>query len=453
LASSSDPRFRNNGHRMTKPTGNLRRRVLITDGEARAALAACRALRSAGYEVDAVASEGPAAVHWSRSCSGRLWAPDPRVDRAAFVDSLSEFLARRRYDLLLPGSDAALLAISEDRDRLSQLVTLGLPGHQAVLRCLSKIAAFAVSAATELAAPPTEVCRTLDEAREAVTEIGFPLVVKPRMSARPEGMGLHQRSSRRVSSESELAATIEDFGMPILVQPCLRGPVHSLGGVVTDQGLVAAAHSRYVRTWPPDAGNVSCSVSLPLPAQLREAAATFLDRLGFRGIFELELMQKPDGNLGLIDLNPRVYGSLELAVHAGASLPAIWCDSLLEEPVVSEIRDARAGVWYRWEDADVRYALSRLRSGAVRDVVPVLRPRRGTAHAFFRLSDPGPLFARVISAVRGRRQSRRQNRQPPPGAEHKTPTAGSAPSAEHKAPTAGSAPGAEHKTPTAGSAV
>jgi predicted ATP-grasp superfamily ATP-dependent carboligase len=451
---------------MTKPTGNLRRRVLITDGEARAALAACRALRSAGYEVDAVASDGPALVHWSRYCSGRLWAPDPRVDRGAFADSLSELLVRGRYDLLLPGSDAALLAISEDRDRLSQLTTIGLPEQEAVLRCLSKIATFECSEATELAAPPTNVCRTADEVRDAATEIGFPLLVKPRMSARPRGIGLRQRSSRRVSSESELAATIEDFGMPILVQRCLRGPVHSLGGVITDQGLVAGAHSRYVRTWPPDAGNVSCSVSLPLPAQLREAAATLLDRLGWRGIFELELMEKPDGNLGVIDLNPRVYGSLELAVHAGASLPVIWCDSLFDDALVSEIRDARAGVWYRWEDADVRYAWRRLRSGTMRDVAPVLRPRRGTAHALFRLSDPGPLFARVISAVWGRRQSRRQNQQPQPGAEQTTPTARFAPNGEHetparrfapsaepKTPTEDSGPDAEHQTPTADSAA
>jgi predicted ATP-grasp superfamily ATP-dependent carboligase len=371
-------------------------------------------------------------------------------------------LVRGRYDLLLPGSDAALLAISEDRDRLSQLVTIGLPEQEAVLRCLSKIATFEGSEATELAAPRTKVCRTADEVREAVTEIGFPLLVKPRMSARPRGIGLRQRSSRRVSGESELAATIEDFGMPILVQRCLRGPVHSLGGVITDRGLVAAAHSRYVRTWPPDAGNVSCSVSLPLPPQLREAAATLLDRLGWRGIFELELMERPDGNLGVIDLNPRVYGSLELAVHAGASLPVIWCDSLLDDRVGSEVRDARAGVWYRWEDADARYAWRRLRSGRMREVAPVLRPRRGTAHALFRLSDPGPLLARVISAVWGRRRSRRQSEQPQPTAEpttstarftpngqHETPARRFAPSAEPKTPTEGSGPDAEHQTPTA----
>jgi predicted ATP-grasp superfamily ATP-dependent carboligase len=442
----------NNHNRPTKATGNLRRRVLITDGEARAALAACRSLCSTGYEVDVVASDGPAPVHWSRCCSQRLWAPDPRADRGAFANSLNELLARGRYDLLLPGSDAALLAISEDRDRLSRLVTIGLPRRETVLRCLSKIAIFEVSQATELAAPRTKVCRTAEEARNAGNEIGFPLLVKPRMSAQPWGTGLRQRSSSRVSSESELAATIEDFGMPLLLQRWLRGPVHSIGGVVTDQGLAAAAHSRYVRTWPPDAGNVSCSVSLPLPAELREATAALLDRLGWRGIFELELMEKPGGSLGVIDLNPRVYGSLELAVRAGASLPAIWCDSLLESPVRSEVRDARAGVWYRWEDADVRHGLSRLRSGALRDVAPMLRPRRGSAHALFRLSDPGPLFARMISAVRGRRRARRRDPQPQPG-ERRTPPRRFVPGAKRQAPTTDSESGEEHETPTAGSAA
>src|SRR3954447_5372040 len=125
--------------------GSSNRRVLITDGEARAALAACRALHSAGYEVDAVASRAPAAVHWSRFCSRRLRAPDPRLDRAGFTESLGGLLAERPYDVLLPGSDAALRAISEDRDRLSDLTSIGLPNHEVVLRCLSKAPVFEAS--------------------------------------------------------------------------------------------------------------------------------------------------------------------------------------------------------------------------------------------------------------------------------------------------------------------
>ncbi len=395
---------------------------MVTDGEARAALAACRGLRSAGYEIDAVASRAPAAVHWSRFCSRRLWAPDPRADRAGFADALHSYLTERRYDVLLPATDAALLVVSEDRDRLSGLAAVGLPSHEAVLRCLSKASVVEGSEATTLAAPWTVPCRTADEAHSAARWNGFPVLVKPQMSARPDGAGLRQRSSRSVGDESELSAVIEDFGLPVLVQRRLQGPVYSLGGVVTKDGLVAAAYSRYVRTWPPDAGNVSCSVSLPMPPGLRESAATLLDRLRWRGIFELEMMERSDGGFGVIDLNPRPYGSLELAVRAGASLPTIWCDSLLGTKLVSETRDARAGVWYRWENADARHALRQLRSGRIREISAVLRPRRGTAHALFRAADPWPLLAEVIFAIKGRRRGEDRK----PGAEESTPVAGSA---------------------------
>src|SRR4029077_10982422 len=103
----------------------------------------------------AIASRAPAAVHWSRFCSRRLRAPDPRTDRVGFTESLSGFLAERRYDILLPASDAALRAISEDRNRFSDLVSIGLPKHEVVLRCLSKAAVFEASHATQLSAPRT----------------------------------------------------------------------------------------------------------------------------------------------------------------------------------------------------------------------------------------------------------------------------------------------------------
>jgi len=67
-------------------------RVIITDGEERAVLGACRGLAAAGYRVSAVARERPAATHWSRSCSERFVLPDPRVSVQAFVAGLEKLV-------------------------------------------------------------------------------------------------------------------------------------------------------------------------------------------------------------------------------------------------------------------------------------------------------------------------------------------------------------------------
>jgi hypothetical protein len=85
---------------------------------------------------------------------------------------------------------------------------------------------------------------------------------------------------------------------------------------------------------------------------------------------------------------------MALAIAAGANLPAVWVRWLLgESPAWCE---ARPGVRFRWEDAELRHLLWQARRGDLRAALAVLRPRRNAAHAYFRLDDPGPLGARVL---------------------------------------------------------
>src|SRR4051794_41421195 len=98
--------------------GGTMERVLVTSAQERFALAACRTLHDAGYAVTAVADQTPAATHWSRCCDDRHVLVDAKEDADAFVDGLAEIVKREPHSVLLPGADAALLAISERRDRL-----------------------------------------------------------------------------------------------------------------------------------------------------------------------------------------------------------------------------------------------------------------------------------------------------------------------------------------------
>jgi predicted ATP-grasp superfamily ATP-dependent carboligase len=380
-------------------------RVLVTDGEARATLAACRGLQAAGYEVAVVAGERPAASHWSRACFQQVAGPHPRVDREAFAVALGDALASAEYDVLLPGSDAALLAISEHRDQLGR-TAVGLPDHEVVRRCLNKLSLVEAAREAGLQAPETEKCEGAYEAAAAAGRIGYPVVIKPWTSVIPEGRGIRQRPSRLARDPTELSEAVNDFGTPLLVQRRIAGSVHSLAGVRAGGEMLALAFSRYLRTWPPEAGNVSCSESLEIPADLSRRAAALLDELGWEGIFEIELIRDSGGRFAVIDLNPRIYGSLELAIRAGAPIPSVWCDSLLgrpERPVA-----AKAGVRYRWEDAEARNLLHLFRAGRIREAASVMKPRSGTAHAYFRLGDPAPLVARAAEMLRSRRPTKQR---------------------------------------------
>src|SRR4029077_6089415 len=105
---------------------------------------------------------------------------------------------------------------------------------------------------------------------------------------------------------------------------------------------------------------------------LLERVESVVERLGHRGIFELELLEQADGRYGAIDLNPRPFGWLALAPQAGVNLPALHCDSLRGRAIATV--PARVGVRYRWEDGDLRHVGSRVRSTRSPAAFAALKP-------------------------------------------------------------------------------
>lgn len=375
-------------------------RVLITDGHLRSVLAACRSLRRAGYSVAAAASEHPAATHWSRFCGKRLSITDPKGDPASFVEQLRAVVSGDEYEVLIPGTDASLLAISRHRERLQPLVRLGLPSPEVVERSLSRIALLDAAEKAELPAPETAVCTHEEAALAAARRFGYPVILKPSRTIFEQDGRWIQRGSAVVEHEDTLVRLLAELESPWLVQRREPGTLISFGGVMAEDRLLACAVSRYSRTWPPDAGNVGFSETIPADPELRHRVRDLVASLGWQGVFELELVEPRDGTALAIDFNPRVYGSLALADRAGAPLPAIWCEWLQGRE--SEVVAARPGYRYRWEDAELRHLWWLLRRGRIRAAISLIRPRRRTVRAHLWLSDPLPLVARGIALSRRR---------------------------------------------------
>jgi hypothetical protein len=234
-------------------------------------------------------------------------------------------------------------------------------------------------------------------------------VLKPRSTVFGGDGGRREQASIVAEDAKALERELPEFGLPFLLQRHEPGPLVSLAGVFADGRLRGRVFSRYRRTWPPHAGPVSCSETVEAPPALVDRTAALLIALGWQGIFELELIERGPESFGAIDFNPRLYGSLALAARAGVPLPALWCDWLLGREV--EASEARAGLHYRWEDAELRNLARALRERRLRDLGSILRPHRGTAHAYFRWHDPGPLIARVIGGMRDRGSKRKRQRE------------------------------------------
>jgi predicted ATP-grasp superfamily ATP-dependent carboligase len=371
--------------------------VLLTAEELFGGLAAVRALRAAGHEPWVVRTRPERYAPSSRAAAGVIDAPDPAADPAGFAHELAAAAERLGAAAVLPGSEDALVALAGREALFTDGVAVGTCAPETVERAVDKRAMFELAMQAGLEVPATRVT-TVAALRATPETLPYPVVVKPARTklADVDGRMKHRRV-KRVASHDELPSALESFGDgAVLVEPCLPGRLRAVSGVAWDGELVCASHQVARRIWPLDVGGSSYAVTIPPDPGLESAVSRLVELLGWSGVFQAQFLD--DGERAvLIDFNPRIYGSLALAVAAGLNLPAVWVELLRGGR--ASVAGYRAGVYYRAEGNDLRVFLAHVRRLRWADAAPVLVPRRRTVHALVSVRDPAPLLSRVTTRL------------------------------------------------------
>jgi predicted ATP-grasp superfamily ATP-dependent carboligase len=373
-------------------------RVLVTADDFHAVLAGLRGLHAAGYQpwVATWHAEGYAAR--SRAGGGRVVVPNPGVADADFVAAVAETAARIGAVAVIPDSEPALHALAGQDDRFAAGITVGAPSAEVVARATDKAALMRIAPSLGLTVPATSIV-TREQLERNDVEVTFPAIVKPvRTRTRGEKGALEHGAAHHVSTPFALReATNELPGDAWLVQEVVHGELGAIGGVAWNGNLVCGVHQVARRIWPYPGGS-AYAVTVHPNVRLEQALDRLLGQLGWSGLFQAQFIHAPYGDY-LIDFNPRMYGSLALAVGAGANLPAIWLDLLLgRDPVIPRYR---VGARFRSEEKDVQILLRELAHGDRSAALAGLLPRRNTAHAILTVRDPLPALV-SIAKVRDR---------------------------------------------------
>ena len=347
--------------------------MLVTDGsegQSRSSLAATRALGIAGYSVTVTATgDGPSLAGMSRYCDRLVRVPS--FDGEGYAGAVRSELDSKPYLFALPASDGAMIALGDPAARLVDKAQLAALARDAGLQVV-----------------PTTA---FDDGRDllAADDTTFPIVIKPREKIGLDG-GIDEAT--RVDGGKALAALAPSITRPIVVQPFVDAPLRAIAGVFWQGGFVAIVHQRTSRTWPLECGVSSAATTVEPDVHKEESLRTLLN--GYDGIFQAQFL----GDY-LIDLNPRVYGSMPLAVASGVNLPGILGDCILGH--APDLVRAHPGVRYRWVEGDVRNLLAQAKRGMLRrtDVLDAFRPHARTAHSVGSVVDPWPLVGRLRFAA------------------------------------------------------
>jgi predicted ATP-grasp superfamily ATP-dependent carboligase len=354
-------------------------RILITDGNSRAALAATRSLGKKGHVVVAAAEVHPCLAGASRYVARRIEYPSPAGNPAGFVQAIAAGAGSMSIDVILPMTEISTLLLTQNRTQLPAGCMLPFGAPMAIEAASDKARILELALETGVPVPSTVTVRTRDEATALIPSLPFPIVVKPARSRVRTREGWIGTAVTYANDATELHSGLDalpDEAYPVLLQERVFGA--GLGIFVCyDRGRrVAAFAHRRLREKPPSGGVSVLRESIALPSTALEYTDRLLERLDWHGVAMVEFKQDVrDGSLRLMEINGRFWGSLQLAIDAGVDFPAILLD-VARGKQITPFDNYRVGIRSRWFLGDLDALIAVLRQPRRQLNLPAAHPSR-----------------------------------------------------------------------------
>lgn len=378
--------------------------ALVTDGNERAALATARSLVRAGFEVGVAVGGGRrlSLAGVSRGVHRVGLAAGPLGDPAAYAAELGGLARAWGVRVLLPVTDASVEAVLAGRRYLPSAVALPFPDLQAYRTASDKRAVLEYARAAGLAVPETVTLESPDAALPPADF--FPAVLKPHRSV-AAGRHFGVQFVKTPAQCRTVLRALSRVAFPVLLQRRIHGPGEGLFALRWNGRIVAEFAHRRLREKPPEGGVSVYRESIALDPQLAAAGRRMLEALNWQGVAMIECKRdQTTGRHVLMEINGRLWGSLQLAIDAGVDFPRLLVACALGQ-TVAPITHYRVGVRSRWFWGDVDHLYLRLRNGggpsgklaALRDFLRV--GVAGRSEEIWRWRDPAPFVVESLQRL------------------------------------------------------
>jgi predicted ATP-grasp superfamily ATP-dependent carboligase len=386
------------------------RTALVLGSDARISLSVIRSLGRGGVRVHAAWHDPGGVALRSRYLFRAHALPPYRPGDTAWRDALAALMTREQFDLVLPCTELEVTACQEQRVVLENCGRVYLLGDEAFAVLFDKVRTAELARSVGVCTP-REVVLT-EAGQEVPAEFGLPLVLKPRASldrARPDSL----LRVRKAYSHAELDRLLPEMlaGGPVAVQENFIGRGVGVELLLKEgEPLLSFQHVRVHE--PLHGGPSSYRKSEDVSPDLLEAALKVLRPLRYTGVAMAEFKVNPiTGAWVFLEVNARFWGSLPLALAAGADFP-LALFRLLVEGQVPAPRAYRRGICCRNLTLDLEWQRANLGADHADPTLATRPLGRVLGDAFWNvltgreridmltLDDPGPGLAELGQLAR-----------------------------------------------------
>jgi predicted ATP-grasp superfamily ATP-dependent carboligase len=299
--------------------------VLVTDGHFRKTLAVVRSLGRKGIHVTVGERTFLNTSFFSKYCTRRLVYPSPRRSPDQFIEFLLKEIKENHYDCLFPMEEETLLLLANYHSEISPYTYLLSPGLKKMEFVRDKRNLMEFAETHGIPTPKTfQISPSLSPsslmAEGRVGEIPIPAVIKPRISSGSFGIIYVKKKEDLIPSYQSVH---ERYPFP-LIQEWIPdgGGTFGLSALFDETSSIKAAFvHKKLRMYPVQGGPSTLREGVEHP-QIMALGLSLLKSLNWVGVGMIEFKVDPrDGIPKLMEVNPRFWGSLQLAIVSGVDFP------------------------------------------------------------------------------------------------------------------------------------
>jgi len=276
--------------------------------------------------------------------------------------SLTKIIEQEKYDLVIPCGDPEIIPLQLYKDEFDKFVNIYLLDNVCYNRANDKFIMQKLASDLGVNVPrEIEITKSTDT-KYILSEIPFPIVLKPRVSFSAENLA-EKYYVEKVYTIEKLKYRLDQLKEReiLIAQQNFIGNGVGVELLASD-GIILYAFQHIRIHEPLTGGGSSYRKSLHLNPELLDASAKIIKALKYTGVAMVEFKMNLNNNEWMfIELNARFWGSLPLSIAAGADFPYFLYLMLTRgEKQFSE--DYVKGVFCRNLTADMYWLFSNIRA-------------------------------------------------------------------------------------------
>jgi len=307
--------------------------ALVTDDSFPQTLGIVRSLGRKGIQVSVLADKCTRLASYSRYCSARYEVPSPAKD--SFFSAVVNLLRRVHFDLIIPVGYDATRVLAQHQADVDSLSRLEIADSKKIHLAADKRYVNEMAREVGVPAPRSFLPTSPDEVRDRANDIRYPVVIKTAVETEIKNGVRYARTPHELVEQCEVLweQTNQSHTPPPIIQEYIPGFGCGFFALYQKGVCKRIFMHRRVREVPP-AGGISCCAESYYDPKLKEYGVRLLDQLGWHGVAMVEFRYDTlDNDYKLVEINPKFWGSLDLALAAGVDFPYYLCQMAQGETI------------------------------------------------------------------------------------------------------------------------